>query len=352
MKALAATAAPGALAFIAVLAFGASPASAQNICLAGKTKCVEENMAGLLKCHDRAERRGKPVHLACLNKAKAKFDGGLRGFAGSCFGTLEIRFEGLCHTIGDLAAEESKVDAFVLDVVHELDPGYPTPIRNTCSAKKKRCVVNKTVRKLRCWEKCQKDPATHCGVDLTYCLLKAIDKFDGGTDPTKGCFAKLEAKGGCLTTGDAAALEAKVDAFVLDVRVELEPPATPTPTPTPTATPLPALCCAGTYGCGDIERRGDHAIVEVVVGEQRRRPLDELAGVGCDPKPHVDDPPLVHNVSLATRNGRSQRARLQVGRTRGKSGHVCGMAAATMIMRTARGTVTSPAAAATSTRLA
>jgi hypothetical protein len=34
-------------------------------------------------------------------------------------------------------------------------------------------------------------------------------------------FAKLEGKGGCTTTGDAATIEAKVDAFLLDLNTEL-----------------------------------------------------------------------------------------------------------------------------------
>lgn len=34
-------------------------------------------------------------------------------------------------------------------------------------------------------------------------------------------FAKLEAKGGCKTTGDAATIEAKVDAFLEDLDAEL-----------------------------------------------------------------------------------------------------------------------------------
>ena len=47
------------------------------------------------------------------------------------------------------------------------------------------------------------------------CIQKAQVKFDGGVDPTKGCFAKLEAKSPSRASPPvtAAALEAKVDAF-------------------------------------------------------------------------------------------------------------------------------------------
>jgi len=40
-------------------------------------------------------------------------------------------------------------------------------------------------------------------------------------DPARGAFAKAEAKGGCLTSGDATAIENKVDAFVDDVDTAL-----------------------------------------------------------------------------------------------------------------------------------
>ena len=244
MKAFAGIAALSAVAFVAVVAFGAGTASAQNKCLAGKTKCVNKKMSALLKCHNTAEKTGLPVDPACLAKATGKFDGGTKGPAAACFAKLEAKNDGPCVTFGDLAAEESKVDAFVLDVVQELDPGYPAPILNTCSAGKKKCVLKKAAGKLKCDEKCQKDP-TKCGAVLTDCLQKATDKFDGGTVPTKGCFEKLEATPGCITVDDTAALEAKVDAFIADVRFELEHPATPTPmvttTPTATETPLPTL---------------------------------------------------------------------------------------------------------------
>ncbi len=59
-------------------------------------------------------------------------------------------------------------------------------------------------------------------------MRKCDDKYDGGAAPEKGCFAKLEAKDDgatldriCPTTGDSAALEARVEAFVADVASEL-----------------------------------------------------------------------------------------------------------------------------------
>jgi len=145
------------VAIAVVLAFGATTARAQNKCLAGKTKCVNKKMVALLKCHNKAEKKGLAVD-PCVQKAIDKFDGGTKGIAYSCFGKIEAKNDGPCLTFGDLTAEEAKVDAFVLDVVQELDPGYPEPILNACSAGKKKCVLKKAAGKLKCHEKCHRDP--------------------------------------------------------------------------------------------------------------------------------------------------------------------------------------------------
>src|SRR5438552_12746586 len=128
---------------------------------------------------------------------------------------------------------------------------------NACSAGKKKCVAKKAAAMLKCHSKNEKPPAGLTPVKFAACIQKAKDKFDGGTDPTKGCFAKLEIKfsGGCLTINDTVALEAKVDAFVDDVVCELDAgagrcPATPTPAATPTPTPtLPPAAAAPPSGC-------------------------------------------------------------------------------------------------------
>ncbi len=133
---------------------------------------------------------------------------------------------------------------------------------NACSAGKKKCVAKKAAAILKCHTENEKPPGLPPGT-FAACIQKAKDKFDGGANPAKGCFAKLEAKfnGGCLTINDTAAIEAKVDAFVDDVVCELDAgsgtcPATPTPTPqAPTATPTPGGCgtvgqpCSGNFQC-------------------------------------------------------------------------------------------------------
>jgi hypothetical protein len=96
----------------------------------------------------------------------------------------------------------------------------PASALSKSASAKQKCVGKKQACKLGCHAKDSggSDPAA-----LAACLAKCEDKFDGGADPLKGCFEKLENKfpNDCLTNNDTAALEAKVDAFVLDVVQEL-----------------------------------------------------------------------------------------------------------------------------------
>src|SRR5262245_20250251 len=61
---------------------------------------------------------------------------------------------------------------------------------NKCSSKKKLCVAKKATCLLKCHNKAEK---AGIAVDPG-CIQKCEDKFDGGADPTKGCFEKLEDK--------------------------------------------------------------------------------------------------------------------------------------------------------------
>jgi hypothetical protein len=188
-------------------------------CTAAKIKCANGKATGLLGCHNKAEGKNVPVDPACISKVDTKFSLPAKG----CMEKAESKPP--CATTGDAGSLEAKVDAFVLDVVTELDPGYPTPVLNKCSAGKKKCVANKVKAILGCYGKNATKPDP---VALAACIQKAQDKYSGGVDPTKGCFAKLELKPPCLTTGDSGTLESKVDAFALDVDNELSPPPSPT----------------------------------------------------------------------------------------------------------------------------
>jgi hypothetical protein len=108
----------------------AYPAIVISKCSAGKKKCLSTKLVGLLKCHQKAESKGvSPNDKSCIDKAKAKFDGGLAPEKG-CFAKLEAKYtassETPCPTFGDSGTVEALVDAFVADVVSDLDPGVPT----------------------------------------------------------------------------------------------------------------------------------------------------------------------------------------------------------------------------------
>jgi M6 family metalloprotease-like protein len=214
----------------------ATPALAlPNKCLAGKTKCVSKKMAGLLQCRGKCQKdpaKCDVVQTTCENKVIDKFDGGTKGIAKGCIGKLDIKNDGPCVTFGDTESLETKIDAYVLDVLDELEP-TPPPGINKCLAGKTKCVSKKAAGLLKCREKCQKE-LVKCDVVQTTCENKVIDTFDGGTKGiAKGCIGKLDTNndGPCLTFGDTASLETKVDAFVADVKAELETAPTPTPTP-------------------------------------------------------------------------------------------------------------------------
>jgi len=84
------------------------------------------------------------------------------------------------------------------------------PPASKCTAAKFKEAGKKVAAKASCHSKAVAkgilvDPA---------CLMKAETRFDTG-------WAKAEAKGGCLTTSDNGAIEAKVDAHIADLVTEL-----------------------------------------------------------------------------------------------------------------------------------
>ena len=106
--------------------------------------------------------------------------------------------------------------------------GIPGSESNQCLAGKTKCVSKKIAGLLKCRGKCQKSPSK-CGQVQADCETKVMEKFDGGSDPSKGCFAKLEAKQDpakpasiCATTGDTASVEIEVDTVVAELLDTLE----------------------------------------------------------------------------------------------------------------------------------
>jgi len=114
----------------------------------------------------------------------------------------------------------------VVPAVHA--QGVPGFDANKCLAKKNKCVSKKIKGLMKCREKCQQKP-DKCGAVQDACDQKVMDKFDGGANPAKGCFEKLEAKADpmkpesvCTTTGDTATMELLADASVGNMLAILE----------------------------------------------------------------------------------------------------------------------------------
>ena len=159
-----------------------------NKCNSAKRKCVAKLAAGLLGCHAKAVKKGDPVDAECIEKAHAKFDGGMTPTEG-CFEKLETKFGAACLTEDDQATMATRVDAFVVEVVDALEPAYPALVTSPCTAGKLKCVAQSNSALLGC----QAKAALKGTLDPT-CVLKAERKFDGTLldppDAGKGCFEK------------------------------------------------------------------------------------------------------------------------------------------------------------------
>ncbi len=228
---------------------GTAPVAAQTVnpCVAKKLTCVSALAVAHDRCFAKAAKAGTALDPICTQKARDKFAG-----PKGCIAKAERKAG--CLTTGDANALATAVTGFVDDLVAALDPGFPTGLKNKCTAGKHGCVATKVKALLQCHVKAAKK-----GVLDPTCTAKAMAKFDGGSKPAKACFTKLEQKPGCVTTGDRAALEILADEFVRTVVCALDVAApacafatptasavvTPTGTPgapsaTPSATPSPS----------------------------------------------------------------------------------------------------------------
>jgi hypothetical protein len=174
------------------------PVGDPSKCSSKKLKTAGKKAKKLLNCHKKAVAKGEVVDPACLSKEGGKFS--------TAFGKAEG--VGDCLTLADEAAIEAIVDAFVDDAATELRPITPT----TCSTRKLDAAGDKTGDKAKCYE-----TAVHFGVPVDPgCLTLAESKFSTA-------WATAESKPDCLTLGDEAVIEAKVDAFIADLVAELVP---------------------------------------------------------------------------------------------------------------------------------
>jgi hypothetical protein len=222
------------------------PVAAQQAkCLAGKTKCVAKKGTGLLKCHTNAESPGKPIDPnagGCVDKVVGKFDGGIDPSKG-CFEKLENKSGNDCITFDDTGTAEAAVDSCVAAFVEAIDPGPVTQTK--CGAGKKKCVSKLLKGILKCRQLSQ-TPGKPTDPNTGGCVDKAVAKYNGGIDPTKGCFFKLENKAGndCgPPTGNSAALQTLVENCDDDLDALLTTPSTTTsttPVPTTTTSTIPS----------------------------------------------------------------------------------------------------------------
>jgi hypothetical protein len=245
-----------------------APASAQQAkCLAGKTACMAKKAAGLLKCEALAETPGKPADPnanECVAKVRTKFDGGLEPTKG-CFEKLESKDPNDCLTFDDTAAAETAVDGCVASLVAPIDP--PPLDQTKCGAAKKKCASKYLAGLLKC-RKLSQMPGKPTDPNTKGCVDKAVAKYTGGDDPTKGCFAKLEAKdpNDCQHTNDSATVRGLVEDCVADLVAVVGGPAsttsttlgtttstiiaTTTTTPTSTTTSTTSSSCPASLRCG------------------------------------------------------------------------------------------------------
>ena len=264
-----------------------APASAQQAkCLAGKTNCMAKKATGLLKCEARAETPGKPADPnanECITKVKAKFDGGLDATK-ACFAKLEAKNPNDCLTFGDTAAAEAAVDACVATLVAAIDP--PPLDQTKCGAGRKKCASKYLAGLLKCRRLAQ-TPGKPTDPNSRSCIDKAVAKFNGGADPAKGCFAKLEAKSpnDCQSTSPSLAVQGLVETCANGLvavvagsagTTSTTTGATPTTTNTTivtTSTTIPTACSGATDGTpcddGSLCTINDHCAHGACVGDSK-----------------------------------------------------------------------------------
>jgi len=195
---------------------GVTTVSVNDKCQPAKKKCVAKKQDCLFKLHSLAELQGTdtttdPRFVAGVVKCQVKFQDSLKG----CIPKAEAK--GGCIRTGQSGDLEASTDAFVLDVVTDLDPGFPAPVVNTCSSFKKRCVAKKATGLLKCLATAEKKAVP---VD-PLCTQKVMDKFDA-------CFTKADTVlAPCFVAGDALAIEAKVDTWINDVDCLIDPTTCP-----------------------------------------------------------------------------------------------------------------------------
>jgi hypothetical protein len=196
------------------VALTVGPAQAQNRCGARKI-AVASTAASCLLCLDaRAAAKGPaadPAQAAkCLDPVAPQF--------------AHIERKGTCRSTGDASLVSGAVSMLAGQVNAALD----TDAANRCQAAKLKAACRKTA--------CLAAAAARAVAKGT-----PVDQRKAGRCRSRfaSSFAREEARGKCITSGDAAPIEALVDKFVDDLEQEVE---TTTTTSVPTSTTIAAEC--------------------------------------------------------------------------------------------------------------
>jgi hypothetical protein len=193
-----------AAAVVALVGGTSGIASAQSKCSSAKTKTAGKGAAGLGKCLAKAIGKGLPVDGACTSKETGKISAG--------FTKAEGKGDCLAPN-GDAGAITAKVNALVSDLHDEVNSGAGGPSK--CDSKKVQTATKKAADKAGCHAK-----AVGKGIAVDpACLAKAEGKFSSATAKNESGTTGAT----CTNLGQAAALEAIVDAFIADLVDEVAP---------------------------------------------------------------------------------------------------------------------------------
>jgi hypothetical protein len=189
-----------AIGCFAFLAAAPGVAFAQSKCTGGELKAAGKKAGGKAKCWSKADGKGVAVDGTCLSGAEGKFSASY----------AKAVTKGGCVNTTDAGTIETKVDAFITDLVTEINGGTGAPAANKCSSKEIGAAGKKAGGLLKCYAKAA---AKNIPLDSA-CTGKAVTKFGAS-------WTKAAALAPCLTTIDATTIENKVDAFAADVNSEL-----------------------------------------------------------------------------------------------------------------------------------
>src|SRR5262245_6716982 len=158
----------------------------QQKCGTDKLKAASKKAVERTKCFEKAVQKSAPVDPVCLARADLKLS--------TTFQNIEAK--GGCVFSGDAPVIEGAIDSAVGAFVAALDPGSAGAAAVKCAAAKIKAAGKKSEAKLKCHSS-----AFGRGVAVdARCLAKAGNKL-------LQAFQLADARGGCVATGDAAAIE-------------------------------------------------------------------------------------------------------------------------------------------------